>query len=111
MKLVDITPQMLLEASQSCADTAAQLEARLAVLRRDVDDLATFWLGPGSRAYKETMEEYDHCGQMLNDALTGISEGLTRNAGNYAGADESTVQGMPDFTGLPPIRLGPEPGA
>ncbi|MFI7076218.1 MULTISPECIES: WXG100 family type VII secretion target [Micromonospora] len=111
MKLVDITPQMLLDGSQSCTDTAAQLQARLATLRRDVDDLASYWLGPGSKAYKQTMEEYDSCGRMLNDALNGISRGLQRNAGNYVTADEATVRTMPEINGIPAARLGPEPGA
>ncbi|MGW0502442.1 WXG100 family type VII secretion target [Micromonospora sp. NPDC003241] len=111
MKLVDITPQMLLDGSQSCSDTATQLQARLAALRRDVDDLASYWLGPGSKAYKQTMDEYDSCGRMLNEALTGISRGLQRNAGNYAMADETTVRTMPEINGIPTANLGPVPGA
>ena len=111
MKAFDITPQMLLDGAQSCTDTAAQVQARLAVLRRDVEDLATFWLGPGSQAYKNTMEDFDRCGQMILNALMGISDGLKRNAANYALADEATVTAMPDIGGQPVARLGPEPGA
>ncbi len=106
MDLTRVTPQMVTEAASDCDRTAGEIAAQLASLKSYVMELQAMWHGVASNRFTELMALFDQHARHLNEALTGIAQGLRTNAVNYVTHEEVNVVNLNNISaGLPQARL------
>jgi WXG100 family type VII secretion target len=88
---VKVTPEMISGAATSCTKTAGDLDQELATLKNYIVGLEAWWQGIAQNTFQELMQEYDTYAQMLHNALTDISGGLTGNYVNYTSTEQQNV--------------------
>lgn len=104
---IGITFQMLQDGNKACLDTVSDIDSELASMRAYVSELAAQWLGASSMQYQNLMTDFDKYGQMLNDSLNGIANGLLFNYGNYTTTEKSVEATMKTVNGvIPGANLG-----
>ncbi|WP_433534611.1 WXG100 family type VII secretion target [Micromonospora sp. CA-249363] len=103
---IGITFQMLQEGNKACLQTVTDVSGELASMRSYVSDLAAQWLGASSKQYQNLMNDFDRYGQMLNDSLTGIADGLQGNFHNYTTTEAAVESQFKDVNeALPQANL------
>src|SRR5262245_30586082 len=102
-----VTFEYLSNASAACTRTAGDIQADLAGLRTYVVSLENDWQGIAAGTFQDLMAEYDRCAASLNNALTGIANGLHGNWGNYEQNEQAAITSISNIQqGLPPVNLG-----
>jgi WXG100 family type VII secretion target len=104
---ISITFQMLQDGNKACTDTIKDVDDTLGRMRADVSELAGQWLGASSVQYQNLMTDFDKYGQMLNDSLQGIADGLMGNYHNYTTTEVAIEQSLLQVNGvIPGANLG-----
>jgi WXG100 family type VII secretion target len=102
-----VTPEYLSGASTACTNTAGSIQDQLAALRTYVVNMEDEWHGIAAGTFQSLMSEWDLCAASLNNALTGIANGLQGNWGNYTQEEQANVSMINQIqSGLPPANLG-----
>lgn len=99
---IGITFQALQDGNKACLDAVSEIDGELASMRAYVSELAAQWLGASSMQYQNLMTDFDKYGQMLNDSLNGIADGLMGNYGNYTTTELSIESTMKSVNGVIP---------
>ncbi len=99
---IGITFQMLQDGNKSCLDAKQEIDSELASMRAYVSELAAQWLGASSQQYQNLMTDFDKYGQMLNDSLQGIADGLMGNFHNYTTTEAAIESQMKEVNGVIP---------
>jgi len=99
---IDITFQMLQDGNKACTDAVTEIDGELASMRAYVSELAAQWLGASSTQYTNLMTDFDKYGQMLNDSLNGIADGLMGNYHNYTTTESSIESTLLAVNGVIP---------
>ncbi|WP_306204565.1 WXG100 family type VII secretion target [Actinoplanes sp. RD1] len=86
-----VTPEMISDAAVSCDNTAAEIDAELASVRKFVVNLEALWHGTAANNFSNVTYDFDTCGRNLHNALTGIAAGLRRTSTNYVEAETANV--------------------
>jgi len=104
---IGITFQMLQDGNKACLDAVHEIDGELASMRAYVSELAAEWLGASSMQYQNLMTDFDKYGQMLNDSLNGIADGLMGNYHNYTTTEAAIESQMKQVNGvIPGANLG-----
>jgi len=104
---IGITFQMLQDGNKACLDTVHEIDGELASMRAYVSELAAEWLGASSMQYQNLMTDFDKYGQMLNDSLNGIADGLLGNYHNYTTTEAAIESQLKQVNGvIPGANLG-----
>jgi WXG100 family type VII secretion target len=102
-----VTPEYVANAATSCDTTASEVQDQLATLRAYVVNMEDWWQGFASNTFQSLMTEYDVCSAVLNNALTGIGNGLRGNWSNYTENEQQNAANINTIqTGLPSPNLG-----
>jgi WXG100 family type VII secretion target len=102
-----VTPEYLTMAATSCDSTAGEIQGQLAALKTYVVNMEAYWGGIAAGTFQGLMAEYDLCSAALNDALTGIANGLRGNWGNYTANEQGNLTMINNIqAGLPSPNLG-----
>ncbi len=102
-----VTPQYLADAGTACTNTAGNIQEQLASLRTYVVGVEDWWHGIAAGTFQSLMSEYDLCAASLNNALTGIANGLRGNWGNYTENEQTNMTNISNIqAGLPSAKLG-----
>jgi WXG100 family type VII secretion target len=102
-----VTPQDVAQAATSCTNTNSGVQDELASLRQYVVSMEDWWQGIASTTFQDLMAEYDRCTAALQDALTGIANGLHGNWQNYTESEQVNVTTITSIQqGLPASNLG-----
>jgi WXG100 family type VII secretion target len=102
-----VTAEYLADAATQCDSTASTVSDQLASLKSYVVGMEDWWQGIAAGTFQSLMSEYDLCSVALNDALTGIANGLRGNWGNYTQVEQTNnvnIQRIQE--GLPIPNLG-----
>jgi WXG100 family type VII secretion target len=103
----EITFEMLQIGNKACIDTVSEIDSDLTSMRAYVSELAAQWLGASSMQYQNLMADFDKYGQMLNDSLNGIADGLMGNYHNYTTTELAVEATMKQVNGvIPGANLG-----
>jgi WXG100 family type VII secretion target len=104
---IGITFQMLQDGNKACTQAVSDIDGELASMRAYVSELAADWLGASSMQYQNLMTDFDKYGQMLNDSLNGIADGLLGNYHNYTTTESAIESTMKTVNGvIPGANLG-----
>jgi WXG100 family type VII secretion target len=102
-----VTPEDVANAATSCTNTAGEVQEQLASLRTYVVGVEDWWQGIAAGTFQSLMVEYDACAASLNNALTGIANGLRGNWSNYTENEQANTTNINNIqAGLPPQNLG-----
>jgi len=107
MPSFQVTPEYLSGAATSCTNTNSEVQDQLASLRAYVVGMEDCWQGIASSTFQSLMSEYETCAAALNNALTGISNGLRGTWGNYTDNEQVNATNIGNIQqGLPASNLG-----
>jgi WXG100 family type VII secretion target len=102
-----VTPEYLTDAARSCQNTNDLIQEQLAALKSYVVNMESYWQGIAAGTFQDLMVEYQTCSAALNDALTGIANGLRGNWGNYTANEQTNTSNINNIrAGLPAPSLG-----
>jgi WXG100 family type VII secretion target len=102
-----ITPEYLSQASASCNSVNNEVQEQLASLQQYVIQTEDWWQGIASNTFQNLMIEYNRCAAALQNALTGIANGLQGNWGNYTQNEQANTTAIQQIeSGLPNPNLG-----
>ncbi|MFE0460002.1 WXG100 family type VII secretion target [Kitasatospora sp. NPDC058965] len=99
-----VTPDDVAAASAYVAGQAADIDAKIAVLRTYVAGLGNHWQGSAHTAFETLMADYDVYARMMHDALTDIASGLRGTYVNYAESEQANIAGLQQVQ-LPPASF------
>ena len=106
MTPVNVTPEMVTAAAQSCDSTAAEIDSDLAGLKSYVQYMHSIWGGVSADQWASLMTDFDVYGRMLHNSLTDIAHGLRGNAVNYIESEQANMASLQAVNGdIPGARL------
>jgi WXG100 family type VII secretion target len=97
-----VDPAQVAAVAQQCQTTADEVAAQLGILKNYVLDLETQWHGIASQTFQALMTDWDIYASMLNQALTGIGQGLAGNWHNYTGSEQASIHSLQTVNGSLP---------
>jgi WXG100 family type VII secretion target len=97
-----VLPADVAAAAQNCDSTAQEVYVQLQALKSYVMDLESQWLGVASQTFNNLMTDWDIYANMLNQALTGIGDGLRGNWTNYTTSEETAISNLKQVNGSLP---------
>jgi WXG100 family type VII secretion target len=97
-----VTPTDVIAAANSARNTAANITEQLGALKSYVVSLEAEWKGIAAGTFSALMADYDIYAQMLNQALTGISDGLNGNYVNYSESEQQNINNLQAVNGVLP---------
>jgi WXG100 family type VII secretion target len=97
-----VTPADVIAAANSARNTAANIAEQLGALKSYVVSLEAEWKGIAAGTFSALMADYDIYAQMLNQALTGISDGLNGNYVNYSESEQQNINNLQAVNGVLP---------
>jgi WXG100 family type VII secretion target len=97
-----VTPADVSAAANSARNTAANITEQLGTLKSYVVSLEAEWKGIAAGTFSALMTDYDIYAQMLNQVLTGISDGLNGNFVNYSESEQQNISNLQSINGVLP---------
>jgi WXG100 family type VII secretion target len=89
-----VTPDALMQASADCSNTNVEIQTQLQALKAYVVSLEPAWQGSAAIAFNELMIDFDVNANLLNTALSDMSNALVVNAQNYSDSDGTNAKNM-----------------
>lgn len=84
-----VTPAELMSLSQQVNSTAGQIESELGTLRGRVLPISGTWQGQAQDRFQMLYDEWNRSAQSLQQALSGISQLLSRAGHGYDEAERT----------------------
>ncbi|SEG18699.1 WXG100 family type VII secretion target [Actinacidiphila yanglinensis] len=102
--LYHTTPHDLKEKAVDISNTQQVVQGQLDTLKSYVQDLESVWGGIAASTFQNLMGDWDTCAARMQNALLGISDGLSNTADNYVQGEQTNVTNFSRVV-LPPARL------
>lgn len=102
-----VTPEYLAQSAAACNNTNSEVQTQLDQLQQYVIQTEDWWHGIAAGTFQGLMNEYRLCAASLQDALTGIANGLRGNWANYTDNEQVNTSNITAIQqGLPAPNLG-----
>jgi WXG100 family type VII secretion target len=97
-----VTPEEVMSAATAANNTANTVADQLAAIKSYVMSFEGAWQGIAANTFQALMHDYDVYGIMLQQALTGISQGLHGNYVNYSDSESQNLRNLQTVNGSIP---------
>jgi WXG100 family type VII secretion target len=89
-----VTLDDLQAAATYVQNRATTINQQIEALGQYAQGLQEFWTGPAQTAFETLMADYRTYANMLDNALTDISQGLNGNFVNYSDAEQANINSL-----------------